>query len=48
MCWLSVRAPFILADTWLSSILLDKDNSVDRVTNVRLVFSTWRDNITSW
>ena len=46
--WLSVLAPFILADTWLSSILLDRDNSVDRVTKVKLVFSVWRDNITSW
>ena len=45
--WLSVRALFILADTWFSCILLDKDNSVDRVTKVNLVLSVWRDKITS-
>ena len=42
-----MQAPFILADTWFSSILLDKDSSFDRVIKVKLVFSKWRDNITS-
>ena len=42
-----MQAPFVLADTWFSSILLDRDSSVDRVTKVKLVFSMWRDNITS-
>ena len=44
LCWrLSVQAPFILVDTWLSSILLDRDKSVDRIIKVKLVFSKLRD-----
>ena len=49
LCWsLRVQAPFILSDTWFPSIILVRDNSVNRVTKVKLVFSVWRDNITSW
>ena len=43
-----MQAPFILVEMWLSSILLDRGNGVDRVIKVKLVFSKWRDNITSW
>ena len=40
---LSMRALFILADTCLPGILLDRDNSVDRIIKVKLVYSKWRD-----
>ena len=43
-----MQAPFLLADMWFSIILLDRDSSVDKVTKVKLVFSMWRDYITSW
>ena len=45
--WLSVQAPLILVYTWHSSMPLDRDNGVDRVTKFKLVFSKWRDKITS-